>query len=233
MQPKITWRYVIAFIALNLVMMELHEQVHIQVGKIVCGCYGERDFNVWRTCAQCSRPSLAYLATSAGPLFSYTMIWLGAWWLMKATAGEKRTFGFSLIFANVPFARIFTALLGGGDEKIVLTFVFADSLNLATVKILAGGIVLLFCLPPLVIALRNMLNKQRLWYFVGFNILPLVFGLIYVFIFLNGLLTRGFFSSPILLGTPTLIMLNTGLMLLVLAKFGRNLLEVNKEVEAA
>lgn len=237
MQIKITWKYAIAFIALDLVMMELHEQAHIQVGRMICGCYGERDFNVWHSCAECTHPALAYLATLAGPLFTYAMIWLGAWWLTKSESSEKRTIGFSLVFANMAFARIFTALIGGGDEITVLKYGFADSLNITAVKKLGAVIVLLFCMPPLIIALKNISNERRLWYFAGFSILPMLFGLFYVFIFLNGLLKKGFLSATMLLGTPTLILLHTGLMVLVLTGFSRNLLKVNanlsEEVGAA
>lgn len=46
MQIKITFRYVMAFFALNMIMGELHEQAHINAGYFICGCYGPRNFNV-------------------------------------------------------------------------------------------------------------------------------------------------------------------------------------------
>jgi hypothetical protein len=50
MPIKITWQYIIAFIALHMIMGELYEQVHINTGYFIFGCYGPRDFNVWQTC---------------------------------------------------------------------------------------------------------------------------------------------------------------------------------------
>ena len=79
MQIKITFRYVIAFFALNMSMGELHEQAHINTGYFICGCYGPRNFNVWTTCEQCVLQQWSFLATLAGPLFSYSLMWLGAW----------------------------------------------------------------------------------------------------------------------------------------------------------
>ena len=79
MQIKITFRYVIAFFALNMIMAELHEQAHINTGYFICGCYGPRNFNVWTTCEQCVLPQWSFLATLAGPLFSCSLMWLGTW----------------------------------------------------------------------------------------------------------------------------------------------------------
>jgi hypothetical protein len=117
MNVNITWSYAVVFFALNMIMGELHEQAHITTGFLVCGCYGPRDFNVWSTCDQCAHPSLAILATLAGPLFSCTLMWLGAIFFCKSNNKLKQSFGFSLVFANLPFARIFTALNGWGRRE--------------------------------------------------------------------------------------------------------------------
>jgi len=47
-------------------------------------------------------------------------MWLGGWWMAKSSNHKKKLLGFSLLFSNLPFARIFTALVGGGDEKVVI-----------------------------------------------------------------------------------------------------------------
>lgn len=38
MKIKLTGKFIIAFLALTFVMLELHEIVHTSVGRIVCGC---------------------------------------------------------------------------------------------------------------------------------------------------------------------------------------------------
>ena len=99
-----------AFFALTICAGELHEQVHITTGYFICGGYGARDFNVWRTVEPCAAPSLAFLATLAGQLWSYLLMWTGAGLLLKAKSVEYKTIGFSLVFAPLPFARIFTTI---------------------------------------------------------------------------------------------------------------------------
>jgi len=79
---------------------ELHEQIHIQTGRMVCGGYGARDFNAWQAAAaECAAPAWAFLATLAGPLWSYAVMWTGAILLLKAKSLASRTTGFTLIFA--------------------------------------------------------------------------------------------------------------------------------------
>jgi hypothetical protein len=114
---KLSWKFLFAFFALTICTGELHEQVHIQTGWLVCGGYGARDFNAWKTAADCAAPAWSFLATLVGPLWSFAVMWTGAFLLMKAKSLNYKTIGFALIFAPLPFARIFTALMGGGDEK--------------------------------------------------------------------------------------------------------------------
>jgi len=228
MQLKITWKYILAFIALNFIMGELHEQAHISTGFFICGCYGPRDFNVWATCEQCAKPAWAYLATLAGPLFSCSLMWLGATWFSRSANENKRMIGFSLLFANLPFARIFTALLGGGDEKIVVQALMGDTGNSLSSKIMASVVVLLVCLPPMLIAGKKILNKNRLGIVAGFSVIPLVYGMLYQRIFLNGLLKKNILAETHLLGTPDLILVHFVLMLLLLILFRKGLLELKK-----
>ena len=47
MKININLRTILAFIALVFVMHELHEIAHTAVGRVLCGCWGPRDFNVW------------------------------------------------------------------------------------------------------------------------------------------------------------------------------------------
>ena len=227
MRIQLTLPYIIAFFALNLIMGELHEQAHINTGYFICGCYGPRDFNVWSTCEQCALPQWSFLATLAGPLFSYSMMWLGAWWIAKSTDARMKVFGFSLLFANLPFARIFTALMGGGDEKVVIQAI-AGNINPFTTKIIAALLVTLICLPPMIIAYRNLIARRRFLWIAGFAIVPLIYGMLYHHMFLNWLLKKGIAADSKILGTPTLVLLHFLLMVLLLIVFGKSLFRSDK-----
>lgn len=223
---KINWKFLLAMFALMICTGEFHEQIHIQTGRIVCGAYGARDFNAWKTAADCAVPAWSFLATLAGPLWSYAVMWTGAALLMKAGSINYKTTGFALVFAPLPFARIFTALTGGGDEKVVLQTLLPDAFSVVTVKILAAIAVIAICLPPILIAYKNIRNRFALLYVAGFSVLPLVVLGLYVFKFLNPLLTGGFLASAPLLGTPSLILAHFGLMALLLIFRRRWLLEI-------
>src|SRR6188474_451553 len=120
MQLKWSFSFVVAFLLLLLVMMELHELVHITVGRIICGCWGTRDFNVWSLADHCRENNQSWwLATLAGPLFSFGVMWLGAR-MLSSPSLQNRSIGFVFIFANIPFGRITTVMMGGGDEMVVL-----------------------------------------------------------------------------------------------------------------
>ena len=119
MKLKLTAIYVLTFLALTFLMHEVHEIAHTTVGRIICGCWGQRDFNVWGVCDTCNSP-LAIVATLAGPLFTFLMIWYGTTFLKDNNSNAEKSFGFSLIFANLPFARLLTSILGGGDEVMVI-----------------------------------------------------------------------------------------------------------------
>jgi len=228
MQIKITFQYVVAFIALNMIMGELHEQVHINTGYFICGCYGPRDFNVWTTCEQCALPQWSFLAVLAGPLFSCSLMWLGAWWVAKSSNHKKKITGFSLLFSNLPFARIFTALAGGGDEKVVIHAISGNADPFIS-KLIAAMIVTIICLPPMIIAYKKLAVRNRFLLITGFAIIPLIYGMLYHHIFLNWLLKKGIASNSYILGTPSLILLHSSLMLLLLTLFRKGLLQSDKK----
>jgi hypothetical protein len=210
---RVDWKYVAAFFALNGVVSELHEQAHITTGRLVNGCYGPRDFNNWQECL----PSPLPLASMAGPLFSYIVMWLGAWLVTRAAAPGRRALGFALVFAPLPFARVFTTLMGGGDEKIFLAALVGDALAPAALHWCASAIAILFCAPPVWLAWRALGNRRRGWIVAAFCVLPLVVIWAYKFKLLNGLLLQGVLATPVILGTPALVLLVFALMLAALA----------------
>lgn len=224
MKLRITWQYVVAFFALNMIMGELHEQVHITTGYLICGCYGPRDISSWNTCEECTHASWAFLATALGPLFSYSLMWLGVWLFTRSKNVSKRSFGFSLLFANLPFARIFTALVGGGDEKVFIHHLLGESTPIIFAKVIAAIIVLLICLPPIIIIGKKITNSRRWLIITGFLVIPLMYGILYQRMFINQLLKQGIGADTFLLGTPNIILLHFAFMLVLLFLFYKRLL---------
>jgi hypothetical protein len=228
MKLKLSFGYIIAFLLLTLVMLELHETVHIITGRIICGGWGSRDFNVWGLCKDCSvtHPN-SWLATLAGPLFSFIMMWVGMGFLYSANV-EKRAIGFALIFANIPFGRISQAMMGSGDEMIVTKTLLKNSLSHTQLVLTCSAILLILGLPPVIKAYRILKNKMAWLYIIGLLTLPLVFILTYVLSALNALLNHGFLAETWIMGTPLLITLHTFIALLLLGVFYKKLLFIGK-----
>ena len=211
-----------AFFLFALLMGEAHEIAHFIVGKIICGCWPEyRDFNAWRICKSCKDATANwYWPTAAGPIFSMALAWIGMF-LLRNEAAKMQSFGFALIWANVPQARIMTVFMGGGDEALVLRNMTLGTDAEPYFRWLAYGIVLFMALPPIVASFRAVKNKRGWLYNIGFMILPLlVFGT-YGLVLLNGLLARGFLADVWIMGTPLFITLHTALVLVVLLFFFR------------
>jgi hypothetical protein len=212
MSFRISWQYLLAFFGLNMFLGELHEQAHITTGYFICGCYGERDFSVWSTCDNCAHSDWSFLATLAGPVYSFILMWLGGLWFSRSLNISRKALGFSILFANLPFARLFTAFMGGGDEKVV----FQHLTSLAVFpKIAAILIVGLLVIPPVVLVYRNLSNNFRGWIIAAFLVLPLVYGMLYHHMFLNYLLHQGIGTSITIMGTPDIIIIHTLVMLLI------------------
>jgi hypothetical protein len=212
-QLKIGWKYVAAFFALNNVISELHEQSHIQTNQLINSCYGPRDFNLVHACAGMSE--LALPAAFAGPLFSYLVMWIGTRILLRAMTPAGRSIGFTLVFAPLPFARIFTALMGGGDERGVVARLLEGVATLPQARWLAVAMTLLFCGPPIYFAWRALTNKHRGWLVAGFCVVPLLVIYAYKFMLLNGLLARGVLAEPVFLGTPAFVLVFFALTMVV------------------
>jgi hypothetical protein len=224
MKLKLSLGYIIVFLLLTLVMLELHETVHIITGRIICGDWGSRDFNVWNLCKDCSvYHANSWLATLAGPLFSFIMMWVGMV-LLYSINGNYKAIGFALVFANIPFGRISQAMMGSGDEMIVTKALLKDSLSHNQLILTCSCILLLLGLPPIIKAYRTLKNKMAWLYLLGFLTLSLVFILTYVLTTLNALLNKGFLDTPWIMGTPLLITLHTFIAFVLLACLYKKLL---------
>lgn len=111
----------IAFFSLLFLLHELHDWAHAMVAGGLCHCWAPRSFDSWTLCPNCildGRQRL--LIWIAGPVITYIALWSG-WKLMNVdNTLERRSTGFCLVFAALPFMRILAALAGGGDETSAL-----------------------------------------------------------------------------------------------------------------
>lgn len=222
MKLSLTARNIFAFFLFAMLMGEAHEIAHFLAGKIICGCWPEyRDFNAWRLCQSCKETTnYWYWPTAAGPVFSMTLAWIGMF-LLKNENAKGQSIGFVLIWANVPQARIMTVFMGGGDESLVLRNLTMGTAAEPYFRWLAYAIVLIMALPPIIASFRAVQNNRGWRYNIGFMVLPLLIIGAYGFVFLNGLLERGFLADVWIMGTPIFITLHTTIVLIILILFFR------------
>jgi hypothetical protein len=168
--------FIIAFVMLLFLLMQMHQLLHHIVGGILCGKVGYLTFDRHHFSTDLS--GLAYkIATIFAPLFShYLAMWIGLFLLANK---RFNLLGFSLIFASMPVARF--AAINGGDEKFYGLWIcqlFGFDLNYASIISL---IIMLFILvPPVIGGFKSIANKRRLIIFLSFLILPLVFYFIFI-----------------------------------------------------
>ncbi|MGI4885492.1 MAG: hypothetical protein ACRYFR_11090 [Janthinobacterium lividum] len=204
MKITLTWRALLAFGALVFVLAEAHELVHTGLGRLLCGAWGTRDFNVWSLCAACAtgRPFTNLAATLAGPAFTFAVGWVGYWLLGPRQPAARQSLGFALVLASLPFSRILGAVfMGGNDEVYALSKFFAHPVAWA----LGGTLVLLATGPPLLRAWAALRGKGRAWVFLGFFLLPFPVAAAVLLGALNPLLATGFLATYGILGSPLLI----------------------------
>jgi len=221
MQLVLTWRALWAFLALTFFLAEAHELVHTGLGRALCGCWGTRDFNVWSLCADCAvgRPwSLA--ATFAGPLFTFAVGWWGYFLLAPGRAPAARSLGWVLVFATLPFGRIFGAVFMGGNDEV---YALSKLLPYHVAWGLGGGLVLLATVPPLVRAYAALRPGGRGWLFLAFLLLPFAALLAVILGALNALLAAGLLATYGILGSPILVTVWTAAVTLGLALSYRHL----------
>lgn len=218
MELRFNWRFAFALFALTLLMGEGHEQAHIQFARWACGCYGARDFSLWGSCEACASPSLAVLATLMGPLFTDAACWLGAALLARGRSPARRSVGLALVFAPLPFARIFTVLTGSGDEQTFLRAVLGAGPAASALAVL---LVALTCLPPLLIAASKLAPRRRVACVVALCLLPMLAQGAWVRLVMNGLLARGIGAAPVIAGSPALVLVNAVVAAVALAFVAR------------
>jgi len=225
MKIQLTSKYILSFLSLTFVMYEAHEIIHTSVGRLICGCWGVRDFNAWEICENCDNP-LTILATIAGPIFTFIMIWIGSFLLNKQNSDEKKAIGISLIFANMPFGRIFNPIFGGGDEAVVINNCIHD---FNTSKHLALILIIIICAYPLYKAFITIQNKKRMGWFLLFLLVPFIIDLLVILGVMNTLLSNGILADYWILGSPKLVTLWTLLVTITFILTRKYLLQLIKQ----
>lgn len=157
---KITWKYCIAFYCVIMLYVSLHELIHHFSGYIICGDWGIKTFNYFETACENERKS--YLATYAGPLFSFIMMYVGMSFLKKKS-NYKRHMGFAIIFAQLPLQRMVSPFFKMNDEYYASFRLFGDSEIMYWLVII---IIWLICLPPLIMAYNVIENRFKEFWFI-------------------------------------------------------------------
>lgn len=217
----------IALAALSFLMQETHELAHTSVGRLICGCWGKRDFNVWTLCADCAHQApLTLLATFAGPLYSFSIIWLG-YYLLTRVPATTRSLGFALIVSSMPFSRVLTPIFGGGDEIFALRQLgVAHSVAWAVVLVAVFALTI----PPMLKIYNLIENRRKVLWIIGLLLVPFLAVGAVVFAVLQGMVLRkGILDEPWIMGSPMLVTLWLFVVIALLVIFGRQLTTLLKE----
>lgn len=212
--------WLLAFAALVFIHAEFHEIAHTAVGRVLCGAWGPRNFNYWEIACS-DRPALL-LSSVAGLLFSYGLMWVGYYLLRPGTSTERKSIGFCLMFAAIPFGRLVTVGLGGGDEMFLLETLFPNT-DPTLLWIVGVIIVLSLIAPPLYRAFSVLAAERRWRVFVGFLVLPLFVFMAVILGVGNTLLQQGVLAERGIFGSPLIVNVWTGFWLLLLVAFRRHL----------
>lgn len=217
-------RQILAFLSLLFVLGESHEIVHTAVGRLLCGGWGPRDFNHWELAGNCTETEpLWFLATFIGPIFTFGHMWVGYYLLGPGSSIKRKSVGFCLVFTGLPFARILTAAMKGGDEVYGLQEVFANGGESTLLWLVGLTLVIALSVPPLYRAFGVLSSERRWQVFTGFFMLPFVVYLLAVLGVMNTLLRQGLLNQTGLIGSPLLVNLWTLFWVLLLAGTWREL----------
>ena len=221
MKITLTAPNAIALAALSFFMQETHELAHTSVGRLICGCWGERDFNQWGLCSDCAHGEpLTVLATFAGPAYSFAVIWLGYFLLTRPSATTK-SIGFALIVSSMPFSRILTPLFGSGDEVYGMTVLGLDRM---TAWPIAVAVTLALAIPPVVKIYTTIDNRLKVLWIIGLLLIPfLLVGAVVFGLLMELLLKNGILDDYWILGSPMLVTVWLFVVIGLLVLFGKHL----------
>ena len=185
----IGWRWLAFFLSLSMTVMLAHELTHHLAARAVCGAWGEMSWSTFSIATGCEdRPW--WIATAAGPLLTYALVWGGALW--------RSPLGLALLFANLPMGRIINVATRSGDELVVGRTLFGDSAAWPAMAV----IVALLLAWPLWRGWQRLPRGQRIWAFPALLFLPLFWDLLFKRMLLGRLLP----VEPLVWGVPVAIL---------------------------
>ncbi len=158
---KITWKYCLAFYCIIMLYVSLHELIHHFAGYLICGAWGKKTFNYFETA--CETDSKSLIATYVGPLFTFAMMYIGAYFLNNKFSNFKRHLGFAIIFAQLPFQRMVSPFFRMNDEFYATSILYGNTPLVYWSVII---VIWIICLPPLIKAYKAITNKYRLVWFI-------------------------------------------------------------------
>jgi len=218
---NLTFKTILAFLAFLFVCQELHEISHTVVARWQCGCWGNRNFSVWQACSNCPADINPLWPCLAGPLLTYLIIWLGFFFMSKPGIPQYQSLGWVLVFANTPFARLFTVLMKKGDESVVTRVITGEPLTAVT-WLIEIAVVLLLIVPPLIKAWKMIFHPNRMVVFLAFLLAPMLIEFALLHQVGGKLLQRGILNKTGVLGSPLLVNLWSFLWFSGIMLFGRS-----------
>lgn len=162
------WPLLLFFLSLSMVVMLAHELTHHLAARAVCGAWGTITWSIFALspgCAEAGKPW--WIATLAGPLLTYALIWVGALW--------RSPLGLALLFANLPAGRIINVATKSGDELVVGRVLLGEQLAWAAMAV----VVAILLGWPLWQAWRRLPHRRRGSIFAALLFLPLFWDLLF------------------------------------------------------
>src|SRR6476469_8170538 len=216
---RITPKFIIAFILLRHIFHEAHEFAHMISARIFTGVWGTRDFNNVQPFAANTEPTKTQQVITglAGPMINYIFCFIGAAMITRAATLKQKAWGLILIFACLPFARIFTAFTGGGDELgVVKNFAIGSAARIIDIVCVTA----LFAY-PLYIAFKTLPRRYRWITCISFLLLPMFFEGLVVLGLMNKMLNAGILISPVYFGAPLLVIVELGVVCITYIFFAK------------
>jgi hypothetical protein len=206
----LTLRYLLQFLAISFLCLGAHELTHHLLVRVTCGAWGEMSFWNFQRPAGCGATGWPLLATLAGPLLTWLLIWGGRAMILH---GEARA-GVTLILANLPLGRLVTVLMRGGDEMVVARAIAPGNLLWIPVVLLT----LLLLWSPLVTVWRVLAHRHRLRLMAAFLVLPLFWDMLLKRVWLASLLEH---QPNAVHGIPVVVLTAYAVAILLLALLRR------------
>ena len=164
---KLSFRYLIAFLLLSVLVQEAHEIAHQLINGLFQVCSGTRYFLYWEMCDADSKIDFTILAL-VGPFVNFLLFTIGYYLLRNAGTSIQKSYGFSIIMAANPLQRLQAIVFRGSDEIAAFKKIFGPVEPIKGIAVLAGlALTLLFVIPALYRAFKLSKNKNAILVFLS------------------------------------------------------------------